>query len=117
MKLPVVQPGWLKFNLLITAGTPRIIHPPRDTEVSPGGLMRLSCLATGYPQPNVEWTHDGRQLRPNDNLEILSNGELIIRNLHQNHQGIYRCTALNQHGVAHASANVFVKSKKKSNSI
>lgn len=32
------------------------IHPPGPVVVKPGQKIRLECRASGYPQPQVQWS-------------------------------------------------------------
>ena len=44
---------------------------PTYTEVVKGGVIRLSCGASGFPKPTFEWYRDGGQLsNAHDRFEV-----------------------------------------------
>ena len=59
----------------------------------------LHCMATGYPQPNIIWSKDGKELQHGGRIKILSNGSLVtlqIKKVKGRDAGRYRCEASNK---------------------
>jgi len=40
-------------------GGPIIVLHPEDVEAKQGHTARLTCRASGSPEPVISWTHDG----------------------------------------------------------
>lgn len=69
-------------------------------EVS-GESVQLMCRAQGSPIPTVTWfTPRGKKIEhPTNKYELLSNGDLLIRNISWNDKGSYTCSAANDNGI------------------
>ena len=66
--------------------------------------VNLSCVATGNPQPTIQWYHDNKP------IDGAVTPLYIIEELNLDTRGRYKCIATNDEGVA-KSDSVFVKIK------
>lgn len=63
---------------------PTIRDAPRSSQVDIGSALTLPCSASGYPEPRVTWSRDGRPVgRDRGSVHIDENNSLVISgNLH-----------------------------------
>lgn len=102
---------------------PKIISKPDNAKDKIGANVAISCEASGYPIPTVEWTWtrvDGKTIYlPSDDLHISVNmrggpekwqitGWLQIMDLTKGHEGDYTCVVQNEFGVTEETARVIV---------
>lgn len=81
--------------------SPRIHTWTKTMIASQGEQTRLRCRADGYPRPTIRWLGAKQEELARADVgkyEILSNGDLIIRNLQWSDMGNYACVAENIHG-------------------
>ncbi|XP_072027602.1 neuronal cell adhesion molecule-like isoform X2 [Amphiura filiformis] len=89
-------------------GPSLLIHPPEHVIGLRGETLRLECMATGRPTPNVTWTReDGKSISSQARFEY-GGIALVFDDLDFSDDGIYKCT-INQ-GVVSSITNVTVKS-------
>ena len=71
-----------------------------------GNFVNISCKATGKPEPDVRWIHNGR---------VRSSGtgtaRLFFCKIDKADTGIYTCKANNSAGSTEKQLNVLVKCK------
>ncbi|XP_054717549.1 insulin-like growth factor-binding protein-related protein 1, partial [Uloborus diversus] len=111
---------------------PKIMSPPEDVSNSTGGNVALSCEATGWPIPAIEWrvdrgTGDTEALPSDDtNVAVQSRGGpseyevtswLQLLSIHSKDQATYWCIAKNEEGEASAAAKVVVLDSKSEESL
>ena len=68
-----------------------------------GGSLDLHCPATGMPEPDIQWTRQGKPLSflSEPNLRVTDGGRhLQLFNAHLLDAGSYMCTATNLAGSA-----------------
>ncbi|XP_072027609.1 neuronal cell adhesion molecule-like isoform X6 [Amphiura filiformis] len=89
-------------------GPSLLIYPPEHVIGLRGEPLRLECMATGRPTPNVTWTReDGKSISSQARFEY-GGIALVFDDLDFSDDGIYKCT-INQGEVSHIT-NVTVKS-------
>ncbi|XP_054648872.1 matrix-remodeling-associated protein 5 isoform X2 [Dunckerocampus dactyliophorus] len=90
-----------------------MVHPPRVTSMLPsitrvsrGSPVRLNCVATGVPKPEISWTLPGSTtLVPHNHyivqggIHMTEDGSLVIQNPVLMNSGIYKCNAKNALGT------------------
>ncbi|XP_037116895.1 matrix-remodeling-associated protein 5 [Syngnathus acus] len=90
-----------------------MVHPPRITSmlssitrVNRGSPVKLNCVATGIPKPEISWTLPGRTtLVPHNRyivqggIHMTEEGSLVIQNPVLMNSGIYKCNAKNALGT------------------
>ena len=82
----------VKRTVLVVATLPRFsVKPPARVIAAPGETLRLTCSATGDPQPVIRWKRQGAQLPVGTSLQV--NGVLEIRDFKTNERGNYICIA------------------------
>lgn len=82
---------------------PRFLNPAKmenAIKVQPtGGSVRLSCRATGVPEPQVAWFKNGQRLTfATSNRENAQRFALTLTNLVRNDSGEYTCVVSNRLG-------------------
>ncbi|XP_071843255.1 hemicentin-1-like isoform X2 [Apostichopus japonicus] len=89
------------------------VQVPPEVEVFPvevtldlGSNVVLHCSASGDPTPTLEWEKDDKELVLTDNVKILTNFSLEIRNFRRENAGSYQCMARNDAGNAQGTAVV-----------
>ena len=88
--------------VLITVG-PVIVTRPQTQNVTAGQSFTLTCNATGYPVPSIEWTLNGKPyvIRNYSDTTINATGlsynasVLEVSNATINDTGVYQCIATN----------------------
>ena len=87
---------------------PRITtEPERESEVSVGQNLTLTCIASGDPLPEVTWSKMGQALR----LFNVTGPVLHLVNITREDVGSYKCTARNKVGEAFRTAVVNIACK------
>uniref|UniRef100_H3CR96 Leucine rich repeat containing 24 n=1 Tax=Tetraodon nigroviridis TaxID=99883 RepID=H3CR96_TETNG len=94
---------------------------PSHLTVRLGESLRVSCQASGYPQPQVTWkkaSHGKTQLSSQGNggiktgsgrgIQDLGSGMLFLSNVTVAHAGRYECEAWNPGGVARVTFHLAV---------
>ncbi|XP_030372939.1 uncharacterized protein LOC115622947 isoform X1 [Scaptodrosophila lebanonensis] len=92
---------------------PLFITPLKDIAVGVGGTARFECIVQAYPQPQVNWTHNGGHLE-HGNRHVIEyrNGvcRLTLPQAYPDDSGTYVCSAMNGLGAASTSGNLNVSS-------
>lgn len=93
------------INLI--AELPRITFTAAaNSTYSAGSLLDISCNATGKPNPDVTWIHDGQVLSSGSKAAHLSFGAISKVDA-----GIYTCSANNSAGTTEKQLNLVVNCK------
>lgn len=96
--------GRVKSVIILTVvEPPSMLQPPQLSTFPEGGELELSCNATGFPAPIIEWLINGETLVPSKNLEI-KGSSLYISVVEKKHAGIVQCVASNEYG-SHSGYN------------
>ncbi|XP_075064427.1 neogenin isoform X11 [Mixophyes fleayi] len=76
-----------------------------------GQTALLACVISGYPTPNVRWSHKQEEILfgSSDRLAMLARGSLQISNVTGKDAGIYTCTADNGNQTINAQAEVLIQ--------
>ena len=97
-----------------------IVTSPQTQNVTAGHSFSLTCNATGYPVPSIEWTQNGTSyimiidpsvatITPTVGLQSNTN-VLVVNNSMVNDTGIYQCIATNVVNTDTQEATVTVQS-------
>ncbi|CAF1534445.1 unnamed protein product [Adineta steineri] len=84
-------------------GPTKVIQPE-------GTTVRLKCLASGKPLPEIRWKKNGKILSA-DEYGITQSQILIIKNLRQSDTGSYTCELFNSFGAINATYILAVTEK------
>ncbi|KPI92826.1 Down syndrome cell adhesion molecule-like protein CG42256 [Papilio xuthus] len=95
---------------------PQIRHNFGEQTLRSGPPLRLRCVASGNPTPDIAWLLDGEKLSSGDRLQIgqfvTADGNvesnLNISSVHTNDGGLYSCIASSKVGSASHAARVNV---------
>ncbi|KAL3982100.1 Fibronectin type III domain family protein [Acanthocheilonema viteae] len=80
--------------------------------VNEGEKAEFSCVITGYPEPLIEWLHNGERITGDSRLKIsfvTGRALLTIRNTNKQDAGEYCCKASNSAGSETSKAGLVVK--------
>ncbi|CAB3232074.1 unnamed protein product [Arctia plantaginis] len=69
-------------------------------------MLKISCIATGSPEPTIAWEKDGLNIAFGTEWYDIDNGTLIIKNIDKGSQGAYTCLARNK--IGNATMNYYV---------
>ncbi|XP_078660088.1 contactin-5-like [Branchiostoma floridae x Branchiostoma belcheri] len=83
------------------------VTPAVETIVHMGQDLQLHCQATGDPTPTIQWMKDNTVVSQS-NVQVASNGTLIISDIGEENLGSYVCVAHNAAGSHQAPANVWL---------
>ncbi|XP_050346768.1 cell adhesion molecule Dscam2 isoform X8 [Nymphalis io] len=95
---------------------PQIRHSFGEQTLRSGPSLRLKCVASGNPTPDIAWHLDGDKLNSGERLQIgqfvTADGNveshLNISSVHTNDGGLYSCIASSKVGSASHAARVNV---------
>ena len=95
-----------------------IVTGPQTQNVTAGDSFILTCNATGYPVPSIEWTLNGTSYIIDPSVATITPMErlrsntsvLTVSNAMVNDTGIYQCVATNVVNNDTQDANVTVQS-------
>lgn len=72
---------------------PLLSSEPADIQVELGGSCTLECQASGKPLPELKWTKNGKEIKPNESLLLESAPDgthrLTLNNAQPDHAGQY----------------------------
>nr|XP_054749947.1 protogenin A-like [Lytechinus pictus] len=87
---------------------PVITHAPSVYHKPIGSRIRFYCVATGMPQPQIRWLHDGIPATIDDFHSHMIDNDYVISQLWWEDKGIYQCEAKNDAGSAVVTAAVTI---------
>lgn len=90
------------INLKIHA-IPYFTEEPEIQEAAEGEEVQFNCKAAGYPEPTIQWIHNGKpiaQAEPN-NRRTVTNNYIKIVDLIKKDTGNYGCNATNSLGYVY----------------
>ena len=93
---------------------PAFVQGLQDQEKSEGDSVRLEVRVAGAPKPNVQWFHNGDELKNSIDIQITEEGDrfvLFIPEVFDDDAGEYTVRAENSAGVASSQTNLVIKSK------
>ncbi|KAJ8985113.1 hypothetical protein NQ317_012763 [Molorchus minor] len=96
----------------VTHKPAKLVYKPYNMEALLGSTIELPCKADGDPEPGITWLKDGSSMQRTGRFKVSLSGNLYIYKVAPEDQGVYECTALNEHGRDTASGYVTVKEVK-----
>lgn len=99
------------FDFKLSA-RPKLLVEMRDVRVKSGEIAEFSCSFDGQPFIGVVWNHNGQNLVDTERVRSSQSGDflsLVIHGVGVADQGVYCCTATNQHGQNNSSARLTVE--------
>ncbi|XP_028812137.1 neogenin-like isoform X2 [Denticeps clupeoides] len=93
--------GWTDLEFL---------RQPSDVSKVMGDGVLLPCVVTGFPVPDVHWTHNGQPVEEREgHFEVVGGGSLQIFDLMEDDAGIFTCHAANANQSIQAQAELTVQ--------
>ena len=90
---------------------PRIIERPSDATAKEKTVATFSCIAEGYPVPDIQWLFHGKTVNSsNSRVKVIGKVGLQISNVTAGDAGIVKCIAKNFIGSEEATATLTVHS-------
>lgn len=84
-------------------------HPlESETYGSEGGNVTLRCNPEAAPKPTFTWKKDNVVIGAGGKRFITENGNLIIRQLSRDDEGVYTCVAKNQYGTDESRGRLII---------
>ncbi|XP_073439014.1 hemicentin-1 [Dendrobates tinctorius] len=84
---------------LIVQDPPKVIVDPKNVSFTKGSGIKLKCLVTGYPAPQLVWTHNEIFVRFSTRHILTQDGTFFIKNAMEKDSGVYTCLAANAAGT------------------
>lgn len=97
--------------MIFISERPQFTRRPSDVTVVVGESARLTCGASGQPEPTITWTKNGNAIPSTFQFTVDPNGDLVINNIQPEDHGLYRCSATNNVQTIVAEARVHVHGK------
>lgn len=94
------------------SASPKLLMDMSDVQVKTGEMAEFSCTFEGQPFNEVMWDHNGQRLVDTERVRSSQSGgllSLVIQSVGVVDEGVYRCTAANQHGQNNCSAKLTVE--------
>ncbi len=96
---------------------PEIIDAIKKVDAKEGDQIILKLKVLGFPQPEVTFTRNGKELKEDKRIEVTSNDDgewvLTVNNAVTSDAGVYIGIAKNEHGEANSQAEVTVIEEKR----
>ncbi|KAJ8984502.1 hypothetical protein NQ317_014592, partial [Molorchus minor] len=70
------------------------VDAPENQYPIAGKSFSVKCIVTGNPAPNIVWNKDDRPITTNEKFVVDPTGLLIINNVTELDDGVYKCTAV-----------------------
>ena len=87
---------------------PSVAVSPARSTVNESGSVKFQCSAIGNPRPSMIWSKLNSQTKISQSS--VAGGTLLLRNLKGGDAGVYKCSAVNILGQAHAVGHLLVNS-------
>lgn len=89
---------------------PEFLKKIGDCEVYQGMTAKFTACASGYPEPEFEWFHDGQKIYPSDRIRMEREGSgllrLSIEGVVPSDVGKYKLRIFNPHGETSCEADL-----------
>ncbi|KAG5889229.1 hypothetical protein JTB14_006365 [Gonioctena quinquepunctata] len=95
---------------LIIRASPIFTVQPENVNIQIGGIIRLECVASGTPAPEIIWYKDDEEVLPGERIYVSEDKTFLqIKNAQQSDSSLYICEARNDVGIREVSALVNVE--------
>ncbi|XP_040264776.1 hemicentin-1 isoform X1 [Bufo bufo] len=91
-------------SYLIVQEPPKVVVDPKNVTFTKGSGIKLKCFATGYPAPQIVWTHNDIFVRFSTRYILTQDGTFFIKNAMEKDSGVYTCLAANAAGMDRQSS-------------
>ena len=103
-------PSGMKGEPGQSISAPSLLQRPVDMTVNESHTAILKCTADGNPSPKVTWTRLSSSLSTGRHV-VESSGNLSLKDVRPEDEGVYSCRAENLLGDVNASAKLTVQCK------
>lgn len=79
---------------------PKILTPPEAVDTLLAKTVRLDCIVSGHPTPQVTWYKNGLPIKIKGRIIQTDANQLVFRNSITSDTGLYQCLAHNDAGHA-----------------
>ncbi|XP_075689566.1 hemicentin-1 [Rhinoderma darwinii] len=87
------------LSYLTVQDPPKVVIDPKNLTFTKGSGIKLKCSATGYPAPQLVWTHNDIFVRFSTRYILTQDGTFFIKNAIEKDTGVYTCLAANAAGT------------------
>ena len=97
--------------LLVAGEMPKVVEPLKSLAAIAGEVIKLECMITGTPQPNITWSKDHRELIQSRKYQMTYRdavASMVVNEVMDKDAGQYKCEATNKFGSAMTSATITV---------
>ena len=101
-------PQGVKGEMGKSLSAPSLQESPTGMTVTEGQTAFLKCKVDGNPHPRITWSKINSSL-PDGRHVLESSGDLVIKNVESEDDGVYGCRAENLLGSVNASAKLTVQ--------
>lgn len=105
---PSIQSSYIKVIAPTKMESPIVQEPLKDIVSGLNKEITLSCVISGTPSPNIEWSHNGKVIKENVTYENRL-AKLFITKTTEKSEGTYTCKASNTEGKAETSCKLTVQ--------
>lgn len=77
---------------------PSFTVEPQSRNVTMNETVEIKCEADGLPEPEIQWSFNGKSIRGDSQRREISKNKLIVMEVGESDEGNYACYATNQHG-------------------
>ncbi|RZB39944.1 contactin [Asbolus verrucosus] len=97
-------------QLRVLAFKPTFKKRPLESETyaAEQGEVVIKCNPEAAPKPRFVWKKDGNVIGSGGHRRILENGNLIIKSISRDDEGLYTCTASNELGMDESRGRLIV---------
>ncbi|XP_041116100.1 vascular endothelial growth factor receptor 1-like [Polyodon spathula] len=99
---------------VIAQEAPLLLRNLSAQQVNVSSSITLSCPAEGVPNPHITWYKDSLKLQQGSGIILAPGGNLTIKRIKEEDEGMYKCEATNQKGSAESSAYIAVQAANQS---
>lgn len=83
---------------------------PENVVTQIGGVIRVECVASGTPVPQITWFKKEEVIRSGSRIFLSEDGTFLeIRDAKESDSSLYICEARNEMGIREVSASVHIK--------
>ncbi|XP_072306283.1 neural cell adhesion molecule L1-like protein [Eucyclogobius newberryi] len=95
------------FDVIVEEPPHWLSGPPQSQLSVIGSDVRIRCVVSGKPVPDITWRKNGEIFRDELKQRVLEDS-VVLHNADPEDSGVYQCEASNPHGTLLANVNILV---------